>query len=66
MVCIHTVAVENFPIPLTVYYQAMQKQEKGFVVLLENTTCYFPDKRTEAKLFVYLSWLKRKFLLLMT
>ena len=38
MVCIHTVAVENFPIPFTVYYQAMQKQEKGFVVLLENTT----------------------------
>ena len=55
MVCIHTVAVDNFPIPLTVYYQAMQKQEKGFVVLLENTTCFFPDQRTEAKLFVYLS-----------
>ena len=53
MVCIHT--VENFPIPLTVHYQAMQKQEKGFVVLLENTTCFFPYKTTEAKLFAYLS-----------
>ena len=55
MVSIHTVAVENSPIPLTVYYQAMQTQQKSFVVLLENTTCYLPDKRAEAKLFVYLS-----------
>ena len=47
MVSIHTVAVENSPIPLTVYYQAMQTQQKSFVVLLENTTCYLPDFRSK-------------------
>ena len=47
MVSIHTVAVKNSPIPLTVYYQAMQTQQKSFVVLLENTTCYLPDFRSK-------------------
>ena len=49
MVSIHTVAFENSPIPLTVYYQAMQTQQKSFVVLLENTTCYLPDNAREQK-----------------
>ena len=49
MVSIHTVAVKNSPIPLTVYYQAMQTQQKSFVVLLENTTCYLPDNAREQK-----------------
>ena len=61
MVCIYT--VENFPIPLTVYYQAMQKQEKGFVVLLENTTCYFLSWReNRSKTLCILELIKKKIL----